>query len=108
MSFSTKVKEELAKRNDIPRHCRIAEIAAIAAFCGGVEDGRLFFKSENEYVISAVRELIARTFKVSGEGDRDTMTGSVRLISLEIRHLETRALRYLITCLLPLLSFRMI
>ena len=77
MSFSTKVKEELAKRNDIPRHCRIAEIAAIAAFCGGVEDGRLFFKSENEYVISAVRELIARTFKVSGEDDRDTMTGLV-------------------------------
>ena len=77
MSFSTKVKEELAKRNDIPRHCRIAEIAAIAAFCGGVEDGRLFFKSENEYVISAVRELIARTFKVSGESDPDILTGSV-------------------------------
>ena len=77
MSFSTKVEEELAKRNDIPRHCRIAEIAAIAAFCGGVEDGRLFFKSENEYVISAVRELIARTFKVSGESDPDILTGSV-------------------------------
>lgn len=74
MSFSTKVKEELAKRNDLPRHCRIAEIAAIAAFCGGVADGRLFFRSENEYVISALRELIARTFKVPKEDDSDNLT----------------------------------
>ncbi len=63
MSFSAKVKEELAKRNDMPRHCRIAEISAIAAFCGHLEDGRIFFKSENEQVIAAITELIERTFK---------------------------------------------
>ena len=62
MSFSTKVKEELAKRNDLPRHCRIAEIAAIAAFCGNTEEGRLFFKSENISVINALKELIGKTF----------------------------------------------
>ena len=62
MSFSTKVKEELAGRNDLPRHCRIAEIAAIAYYCGSIREGRLCFKSDNIYIISALKELIGKTF----------------------------------------------
>lgn len=75
MSFSTKVKEELAKRNDMPRHCRIAEIAAIAAFCGQIKDGILFFKSENEHVINAVKELIVRAFHIEPEGSKEASAG---------------------------------
>lgn len=35
MSFSGKVKEELAKQIPAARHCQIAELAAILHFCGG-------------------------------------------------------------------------
>ena len=69
MSFSAKVKEELSKRNDMPRHCRIAEIAAIAAFCGDIKGDRLFFKSENIHVINALKDLLGKTFGKTFESE---------------------------------------
>ena len=36
MSFSSKVKEELSKECNSPRHCCIAETAAIISMCGKV------------------------------------------------------------------------
>ena len=34
MSFSSEVKEELAKKISPARHCQMAELAAIMSFCG--------------------------------------------------------------------------
>lgn len=36
MSFSREVKEELLKKIDSARHCRIAELSAIIAFSGEI------------------------------------------------------------------------
>ena len=45
MSFSGKVKEELARVCPRARHCRLAELAAITGMCGEwrEEEGRLSF-----------------------------------------------------------------
>ena len=36
MSFSARVKEELARHVDTARHCQIAETAAVVSMCGKV------------------------------------------------------------------------
>ena len=36
MSFSARVKEELARHADTARHCQIAETAAVLSMCGKV------------------------------------------------------------------------
>ena len=40
MSFSSKVKEELAERFAGGRHCLLAELAAISAVCGNFGEDR--------------------------------------------------------------------
>jgi len=54
MSFSSKVKEELAKQVSTPRHCQIAEITAIISMCG-----RVTISSENKYGLWINTENIA-------------------------------------------------
>ena len=39
MSFSSEVKQELAKQSGKSRHCQIAELAALVAFDGRVKSG---------------------------------------------------------------------
>ena len=53
MSFSGKVKEELAGQLSLARHCQVAELAALLCGCGRVEkmsDGnrKLWIQTENE------------------------------------------------------------
>lgn len=44
MSFSGKIKEELARQWSEARHCQIAELAAIISMCGKVSiDSRKLF-----------------------------------------------------------------
>ena len=55
MSFSSKVKEELSKECNSPRHCCIAETAAIISMCGKVifdekDHVRIENQTENETV----------------------------------------------------------
>ena len=55
MSFSGKVKEELAGQLSLARHCQVAELAALLCGCGRVEkmsDGnrKLWIQTENEAV----------------------------------------------------------
>ena len=45
MSFSGRVKEELAKNISRARHCRIAELAAFIGMCGTVVINRFDFCS---------------------------------------------------------------
>ena len=40
MSFSSEVKEELARLTSGARHCKIAELAGILNFCGEVRKRR--------------------------------------------------------------------
>jgi len=74
MSFSSDLKNELGKLIDQPRHCRIAELAAITWFLGSLEmsEGgiRLIYYSENPYALHAAAGLISRLFKAGTEPAR--------------------------------------
>lgn len=67
MSFSLKVKDELAKVVPGARHCQIAELAAIIGMCGRIYTtpmGKHFFKvsSENKNVVQKCQTLVKKAF----------------------------------------------
>ena len=69
MSFSSKVKDELAKQISTARHCQIAELAAIMSFCG--QYGRdlegnytIGFQTENEAVVRKGFTLLKKTYNM--------------------------------------------
>lgn len=67
MSFSHKVKEELARVMTNARHCQLAELAAIIGMCGRIyttPGGRHYFKvvSENINVVSKCQTLVKKAF----------------------------------------------
>lgn len=69
MSFSGKVKEELASHVSAARHCQIAELAAILQFCGRIRRGDsgemlLCFETENEVVEKKCFTLLRKTFNI--------------------------------------------
>ena len=55
MSFSSEVKEELAKRISPARHCQIAELAALIAFEGRIPAA----ESENRLLMQKYQLLLA-------------------------------------------------
>lgn len=69
MSFSGTVKEELAGHIDSPRHCQLAELAALLHFCGSIceTDGglHLSLETENEAVIRKCFTLLEKTFNIN-------------------------------------------
>ena len=72
MSFSGRVKEELARVCPRARHCRLAELAAIAGRCGEWREGErgglsFFVHSENIAVIRKCFTLIEKTFNIGNE-----------------------------------------
>ncbi len=71
MSFSTDVKEELAKQISPARHCRIAEIAAIIHFCGRIVQGKtgIYIKIQTENLTVATKYfiLLEKTFRIRAE-----------------------------------------
>ncbi|MCM1025918.1 MAG: DNA-binding protein WhiA [Roseburia sp.] len=69
MSFSSEVKDELAKRISPARHCQIAELAAIMNFCGQYgrdENGGYLigFQTENETVVRKGFTLLKKTYNI--------------------------------------------
>lgn len=66
MSFSSDVKEELLKHNDLARHCIIASLCAIINLCGEYSiangDNYVVISSENDKVIELSARLIAKLF----------------------------------------------
>lgn len=69
MSFSSEVKNELAKRISPARHCQIAELAAILHFCGqyGRDENGLYtigFQTENEAVVRKGFTLLKKTYNI--------------------------------------------
>ena len=72
MSFSGEVKEELLKKTDSARHCRIAELAAIIAFNGEIctnirGETTLWVSSENSGILRKYFTLLGKTFKIDDE-----------------------------------------
>lgn len=72
MSFSSKVKEELAEQFPGGRHCLLAELAAISTMCGTFgEDGEgeeiLTIHTENEAIVRKCFTLVEKTFNIGGE-----------------------------------------
>ena len=70
MSFSGKVKEELAGSCSTARHCRIAELAAFIGMCGTIavnsfDQYSIKIHSENFLVARKVFTLIEKTFNIS-------------------------------------------
>lgn len=70
MSFSSEVKEELARQETSARHCKIAELAAMIGFCGKVvidEENHysLYIHSENIVVAKRCFTLIKDCFQMN-------------------------------------------
>ena len=70
MSFSSKVKEELSKECNSPRHCCIAETAAIISMCGKVifdekEHVRIEIHTENVTVARKYFTLLKKTYNIN-------------------------------------------
>lgn len=72
MSFSTRVKEELARHIGSGRHCKIAEIAAIINMCGKIKietNGDISIKvhTENPAVARKYFTILKKTFNINVE-----------------------------------------
>ena len=66
MSFSGKVKEELAGQFSPARHCQVAEMAALLCGCENLPDGnrKLWIQTENEAVARKSFTLLRKTFNI--------------------------------------------
>ncbi|WP_341878276.1 DNA-binding protein WhiA [Defluviitalea saccharophila] len=72
MSFSSQVKNELARQIENSRHCRIAEIAALINMCGEIlihEEQKISikFQTENAAVARKYFTLLKKTFNINTE-----------------------------------------
>ncbi len=94
MSFSGEVKEELARNSASARHCRIAELAALAAFSGEVLHGpdgtkELLFKSENKNIVLKCARLMKQLFGVLSD-IREEKTSRQGKTAFSVRQSEPR------------------
>ncbi len=69
MSFTSKVKTELADRISNAKHCRVAEIAALISMCGSVsidenDKYTVSIHTDTEVTAKKFRELLWRTFHI--------------------------------------------
>ena len=84
MSFSSEVKEELAKHISPARHCQIAELAALMNFSGqygrsAEGDFMIGFQTENEAVVRKGFTLLKKTFKIEAVAKSQMQTQNYRL-----------------------------
>lgn len=85
MSFSFEIKEELSARIDSAKHCQIAELSAILAFCGEVTAGCLVMSTENIVVADKylmLLEAVAGIEKDSADWCQDKKKGSAIFVTL--------------------------
>ena len=87
MSFSADVKEELAGCKGKSRHCQIAQLAGIFAFCGHVvsRNGKSVFRiqTENMAVVTSTVQLIEAAFgkdAISFSGEDCSKKGKVYIV----------------------------
>jgi DNA-binding protein WhiA len=70
MSFTSKVKTELADRISNAKHCRVAEIAALISMCGNVsidenDNYTVYIQTDTEVTAKKFRELLWKTFHIN-------------------------------------------
>lgn len=91
MSFSSKVKEELALVVAASRHCCIAEMAAFIAVSGSVKDGRLVFGGDSDSFKKKLFTLLKKTYNIEqydessglGGGEAAEVLESVRYSDMD-------------------------
>lgn len=100
MSFSSDVKEELAGCIGKSRHCQIAQLAGIFAFCGRITGnaGKSVVKiqTENMAVVNATKQLIMEAFgenAISYVGEDCTKKGKVYIVECDKKDEVIRILK---------------
>mgnify|MGYP003480170514 CR=1 FL=1 len=95
MSFTSKVKTELADRISNAKHCRVAEIAALISMCGNVsidehDNYTVYIQTDTEVTAKKFRELLWKTFHIDTdveEKDRQ-LSHSKKTFIVEIKKNE--------------------
>jgi DNA-binding protein WhiA len=94
MSFSGEVKKELCEQISPARHCRLAEISAIIAFCGKLvvdKDQILILKLQTESTIltKKIFLLLKQVFRVNAELTTKSISSKKNLYELALSAEET-------------------
>lgn len=94
MSFSGEVKKELCEQISPARHCRLAEISAIIAFCGKIvvdKDQTLILKLQTESTIltKKIFMLLKQVFRVNAELTTRSLSAKKNLYELILTPEET-------------------
>ena len=94
MSFSGDVKKELCEQISPARHCKLAEISAIIAFCGKLvvdKDQTLILKLQTESTIltKKIFLLLKQVFRVSAELTTKSVSAKKNLYELTLSAEET-------------------
>jgi len=94
MSFSGEVKKELCEQISPARHCRLAEISAIIAFCGKLvvdKDQTLILKLQTESTIltKKIFLLLKQVFRVNAELTTKSISAKKNLYELALSAEET-------------------
>ncbi len=101
MSFSGEVKKELCEQISPARHCKLAEISAIIAFCGKLvvdKDQTLIIKLQTESTIltKKIFLLLKQVFRISAELTTKSISAKKNLYELTLTPEES--LRVLEAC----------
>ena len=94
MSFSGEVKKELCEQISPARHCKLAEISAIIAFCGKLvvdKDQALILKLQTESTIltKKIFLLLKQVFRISAELSTRSISAKKNLYELVLTEGET-------------------
>lgn len=94
MSFSGEVKKELCEHIPSARHCQIAEISAIVAFCGKImvdKDGTLILKLQTESTVLTKKMFLylKQLFGISAELITRSLYAKKNLYELVLTEKET-------------------
>lgn len=95
MSFSGEVKKELCEQISPARHCQIAEISAIVAFCGKImvdKDGSLILKLQTESTVLTKKmfKMLKDLFGISAELVTKSLSAKKNSYELHLSEKETR------------------
>ena len=95
MSFTSKVKTELADRISNAKHCRVAEIAALISMCGKVlidefDNYKVLVQTDTEVTAKKFRELLWKTYHINTDvEERDKqLSHSKKTYFVEIKKSE--------------------
>ncbi len=94
MSFSGEVKRELCEQISPARHCQLAEISAIIAFCGKIivdKDQTLILKlqTESNILTKKIFLLLKQVFRVNAELTTRSISAKKKLYELILTAQET-------------------